>query len=131
MSKLYEHYVKGKKPAEITHGIVTDIRRHRLVGNDVNSLITELEQKGMLGDTTVKPAHKSEWNEKYLKLLVSEAVRGTFSKQYLLHLAEVVEHISRSDNKSNSKKIVPVILIIAIIIAIVVLVIANKEPRSS
>lgn len=123
MSRMYEHYITGKKPTEITHGIVTDIHRRRLIGEDVNTLVDELEQNGILGDTTVKLAPKSEWNEEYLKLLACEAVGGTFSKQYLLLLAEVAKYIEDRKKKSKIFKIIAVLLAITTVIAIVVCVI--------
>ena len=104
MSDLYNRYIAGKKPAEITHNVVTDIRRGRISGANLKSLISELENKGILDDTVIKTSPKSEWNDEYLELLSYETVGGTFSKQYLLHLAEVADHVQANSTASKHKK---------------------------
>ena len=101
MSELYNHYVDGKKPADITHGVVTDIRRGRIGGADLSLLIAELDNNGILDNSTIKISPKTEWNDDYLDLLSYEVVGGTFSKQYLFHLAEVTEYV-RANSKSHS-----------------------------
>ena len=117
MSELYNHYVDGKKASEITHSVVTDIKRGRIGGLQLRSLISELETNGILDDTIIKTSPKSEWNDTYLELLSYEVVGGTFSKQYLLHLAEVADYTrtSSTTKKRKTLSIGKVVLLIAVL----------------
>jgi len=132
MSELFDRYVKGKKPAEITHNVVTDIRRGRIHGDNLKALISELDKQGILDNTTVKTEPKSEWNDEYLDILSYEAVGGTFSKQYLTHLAEVTDYVqaittSRKHKKPGISKIVLSIVIIGVIAFAIILIISSMR----
>lgn len=121
MSELYNYYVAEKKPSAITHAVVTDIKKGRLNGKSLNSLILEFEQKGLLDDTVIKEKTQEEWNEEYLELLSYETIGGTFSKQYLLHLADVAAYLSVNKarvikEKKNTRIAFFIIAALAIII---------------
>ena len=105
MSELYNHYVNGKKPTEITLGLVSDISRGEITRAELMPLISELNKNSKLNDSEVVIPPKDSWTEDYLKLLSKEVIRGVFSKQYLLHLTDVVEHIQQQGRyviKSNN-----------------------------
>ena len=126
MSELYNRYIAGKKPAEITHNVVTDIRRGRISGDNLKLLIVELEKKGIFDNTTITTTPKSEWNEEYLELLSYETVGGTFSRQYLLHLAEVADYVqvnsaTKKHTKVNKIKVVKGVFIFKVILALALL----------
>jgi len=124
MSELFNRYVAGKKPAEITHNVVTDIQRGRISGDNLKSLISELDRNGILDNTVIKVIPKNEWNDEYLELLSYETIGGTFSKQYLLYLAEVAEYVNGNARNNKSKpggiKTGYVVAAIIIVVALVI-----------
>lgn len=127
MSELYDRYVSDKKPAEIIHRVVTDIYCDKLSRHQTDAIISELDINGVLNDVVIKTSPKSEWSEDYLELLVNKAVTGTFSKQYLLHLAEVAEYVNENEKKDikkrqNNKIAAIVIGIIAVIIFVALII---------
>lgn len=138
MSKLYKQYTEGKGPAEYSSDIVNSIRRGRINGSELSYLIDELEQNSKLNSRQVDVAPKSEWDADYLQLLANKVIAGTFSKQYLLHLAEVADYVNSPktnrtspDNKQSGNGLLVAILAVAVTVLIAVIAVKTLNEKNT
>lgn len=101
MSYNYEYYSLNNLPSEIPAAIVNDICSGKIGRGELQALILELDKNHIFNNAAIDVHPKNEWNKDYLETLANKIIFGTFSKQYIVHLADVSEYVNAS---SKSKK---------------------------
>ena len=100
--------------------IAMDIKYRRLKGTDIESICNDQKINGsFIGSVFKDKKPKQYWNKAYLDLITCAVVAESFNRDYLLHLDEVADFVS----KATFKKVViaGVIIILVIIAGVIVL----------
>lgn len=114
---MYDKYIVDGSVDRVK--IVRDIAYRKIGRTEIEALVADpMIQAGFIGDSYTKKLPKSKWNSDYLNLLPLAAVGETFNRDYLLHLDEVAEYVS----KPKYKKIViaGVVILVVIVAGVIV-----------
>ena len=95
MIELYSKYFTGKTLGQAKTSIMHDIKAGALTGKKLSNLLDELENNGRLRRKDFQPRPVSEWNADYLQSLSLGHISDYFSREYLLHFADVARHVTR------------------------------------
>ena len=95
--------------------IAMDVKTLKLKRDDIITLCKVKEvQDSFIGQTHENKKPKKYWNKEYLDLLYWSVVAESFNLDYLLHLNEVAEFVSKAKFK---KVIIAGVIIVLVIIA--------------
>lgn len=98
--------------------IATDIIKHKLDRAGVERLCQDpVIQAAFFGKGYNDKRPKREWNKDYLDRLSYAVVGECFDRDYLLHLAEVAEYVSRAPFRKGI--VVGVVIVLVIVLGIV------------
>lgn len=98
--------------------IAMDIKYRKLDRTGVERLCQDpVVQAAFFGAGYKDRRPKGEWDEDYLGRLSYAVVGECFNREYLLHLAEVAEYVSRAPSKKGI--VVGVVIVLAIVLGIV------------
>lgn len=95
--------------------IAMDVKTLKLKRDDIITLCKYKEvQDSFIGKTYENKKPKQYWNKEYLELLYWSVVAESFNLDYLLHLHEVADFISKAKFK---KVIIAGVIVVLVIIA--------------
>lgn len=110
---MLNKYIKNGKVERAT--IAMDVKTLKLKRDDIITLCKVKEvQDNFIGQTYENKKPKKYWNKEYLDLLYWSVVAESFNLDYLLHLNEVAEFVSKAKFK---KVIITGVIIVLVIIA--------------
>ena len=113
---MLNKYIKNGTVDRAT--IAMDVKTLKLKRDDIITLCKYKEvQDGFIGKTYENKKPKQYWNKEYLDLLYWSVVAESFNLDYLLHLNEVAEFVSKAKFK---KVIIAGVIVVLVIIAGVV-----------
>ena len=99
--------------------IAMDVKMLKLQKNDIMTLCKHKEvQDSFIGEKYEKKRPKQYWNKEYLDILYWSVVAESFNLDYLLHLGEVAEFVSKA--KFKKIMIAGVIVVLVIVAGVVV-----------
>ncbi|WP_443738906.1 hypothetical protein [Treponema sp.] len=92
-----KYFSEGKTSGDIIAKIISDIVATRLTGEELNSVINEMEARNMFEnrESFVK-VDRSKWTPEYLNKLSFDI--NKISRDYLLYMAEVATTIRERDS---------------------------------
>jgi len=113
MYSLYDKYFSNTNLSSAKGKIMYDIKNRMLYGNELLTLIDELEKNNILEEKPFSREPQKQWSDKYARFLASGFASGYFSRNYLQYFSEVVDYLY---HKKKRKKILIYCVIAGLII---------------
>ncbi|GHU99567.1 hypothetical protein FACS189483_08970 [Spirochaetia bacterium] len=101
MANCYDRYFTGNDISRAKADLMYDIKNRIIYGDDLTIVIDTLERNGLLEESAFERKPQGQWNDEYRESLPSGFVKGCFSRDYLLHCAEVAEYLFRKKQQSK------------------------------
>jgi hypothetical protein len=100
MSNFYNKYFSGGNISSAKVDLIYDIKNHILYGDALSELIDDLEKHGLLSENSFTKKDQTQWNDDYVRFVAFTP--GYFSRDYILHLAEVSEYLYQKKRRTKT-----------------------------